>query len=104
MSIAPVSGAGLSPVAAQGVSNNQPDPQLRAARQVTEQADLPALLAAGSGLVRAQAQALVPGPVPGPEVGRRHGRQEGSQRGQAVREGDSTAWHLGEVEGSNRAR
>ena len=33
MSIAPVSGAGLSPVAAQGVSNNQPDPQLRAARQ-----------------------------------------------------------------------
>ena len=39
MSIAPVSGAGLSPVAAQGVGNNQPDPQLRAARQVTEQAE-----------------------------------------------------------------
>ena len=54
--------------------------------------------------MRAQAQALVPGPVPGPEVGRRHGRQEGLQRGQAVREGDSTAWHLEEVEGSSRAR
>jgi flagellar protein FlaG len=42
MSIAPVSGAGLSPVAAQGVSSNQADPQLRAARQAeaAEQAEV----------------------------------------------------------------
>lgn len=33
MSIAPVSGAGLSPLATQGVDNKQTDVQLRAARQ-----------------------------------------------------------------------
>lgn len=33
MSIVPVSGAGSSPAAMQGVSNNQPDPELRATRR-----------------------------------------------------------------------
>ena len=35
MSIAPIGGAGPSPAAAQAISINQPDPQLRAARQAT---------------------------------------------------------------------
>lgn len=48
MSIAPVSGAGSSPVAAQGVSNNQPDPQLRAARQAAAVPDQPEVARAGA--------------------------------------------------------
>lgn len=48
MSIAPVSGAGPSPVAAQGVSNNQPDPQLRAARQAAAMPDQPEVARAGA--------------------------------------------------------
>ena len=48
MSIAPVSGAGPSPVAAQGVSNNQPDPQLRAARQAAAVPDQPEVARAGA--------------------------------------------------------
>jgi hypothetical protein len=49
MSIAPVSGAGSSPVAAQGVSNNQPDPQLRAMRQAAAVPDQPEVAKAGAG-------------------------------------------------------
>ena len=55
MSIAPVSGAGPSPVAAQGVSNNQPDPQLRAARQAAAVPDQPEVVKASAGAVAAEA-------------------------------------------------
>ena len=48
MSIAPVSGAGSSPVATQGVSNNQPDPQLRATRQAAAVPDQPEVAKAGA--------------------------------------------------------
>jgi flagellar protein FlaG len=55
MSIAPVSGAGSSPVAAQGVSNNQPDPQLRAMRQAAAVPDQPEVAKAGAGAEPAEA-------------------------------------------------
>lgn len=55
MSIAPVSGAGSSPVAAQGISSNQPDPQLRATRRPTAVPGQPEVAKASAGAEPAEA-------------------------------------------------
>lgn len=48
MSIVPVSGAGSSSVAAQGISNNQPDPELRATRRAAAVPGQPEVARAGA--------------------------------------------------------